>query len=502
MIDKYKRVAAFFLGMLVCGCAIAQPALTTGNVLNAKHGQTVNVPISFTADTDLAVTALQFDLVYDPTWFILSTSATAGSAAQASGHTVQSEEITPGIRRVVVVPSIAAGPDTALSSGLLVNVPFVVNVVTVPPLGTINVRPIQLTNVVMGNSVAAEVSATLGHSIFAVAVVDGDSDGDGVPDVTDAFPEDPTEWADSDNDGIGDNKEANNNAPTAENSSVMASEDAIYTFRSGDFNFVDQDVEDALSSVRVDALPSLGSFLLNGASVNAGQVISAADLNAGALTFTAESDVFGNNYAAFNFSVNDRVTWSAASYTMTINVDPVNDAPIADDQSILTSEETLFTGYLSASDIDSTYLSFEVVSNGGKGVAVVTDAVSGEFTYMPNAGEYGIDTFTFVANDGFVNSEPATVTVDINRLPVANNLSLVTDTGVPINSMLPASDADGDTLTYSIKTNGGLGNAEITDAATGEFTYRPNAIFNGAGWRSRRHRAATRDRRRRGDAGA
>ncbi|MCP4299542.1 MAG: hypothetical protein GY783_03060, partial [Gammaproteobacteria bacterium] len=34
---------------------------------------------------------------------------------------------------------------------------------------------------------------------------DNDSDGDGVPDADDAFPDDPTEWADLDGDGIGDN---------------------------------------------------------------------------------------------------------------------------------------------------------------------------------------------------------------------------------------------------------------------------------------------------------
>ena len=35
-----------------------------------------------------------------------------------------------------------------------------------------------------------------------------DSDGDGEPDITDAFPNDPTETADSDGDGLGDNAEA------------------------------------------------------------------------------------------------------------------------------------------------------------------------------------------------------------------------------------------------------------------------------------------------------
>jgi hypothetical protein len=41
-----------------------------------------------------------------------------------------------------------------------------------------------------------------------------DTDGDGVPDVLDAFPSDPTEWNDFDNDGVGDNGD---NCPTVAN---------------------------------------------------------------------------------------------------------------------------------------------------------------------------------------------------------------------------------------------------------------------------------------------
>ena len=40
---------------------------------------------------------------------------------------------------------------------------------------------------------------------FNEPVPDSDSDGDGIPDDEDAFPNDPGEWADHDGDGIGDN---------------------------------------------------------------------------------------------------------------------------------------------------------------------------------------------------------------------------------------------------------------------------------------------------------
>jgi large repetitive protein len=38
----------------------------------------------------------------------------------------------------------------------------------------------------------------------------------------------------------------------------------------------------------------------------------------------------------------------------------------------------------------------------------------GSFTYTPIAGFSGTDSFTYVANDGFVNSSPATVTITVS----------------------------------------------------------------------------------------
>jgi hypothetical protein len=59
---------------------------------------------------------------------------------------------------------------------------------------------------------------------------------------------------------------------------------------------------------------------------------------------------------------------------------------------------------------------------------------------------------------------------DPNHAPVASNGSTSVTAGASVSGSLVASDADGNTLTYSIVTNGAKGTATITDASTGAFT--------------------------------
>src|SRR5204863_1863821 len=115
--------------------------------------------------------------------------------------------------------------------------------------------------------------------------------------------------------------------------------------------------------------------------------------------------------------------------------------------------------------------------------AAITNAATGAFTYPPAANATGADSFTFKAKDGTVDSTPATVTITItavNDAPVAASGTLTTAEDTPASGTLVATDVDGDSLTYSIVVNGAKGTATITNAATGAFTYTPNADANGA----------------------
>ncbi len=71
-----------------------------------------------------------------------------------------------------------------------------------------------------------------------------------------------------------------------------------------------------------------------------GQVISAVDIAAGNLTFTPAADENGVGYDSFGFRVHDGTAYSAAAYTMTVDVTPVQDLPTAADGTVVTSEDT------------------------------------------------------------------------------------------------------------------------------------------------------------------
>ena len=96
---------------------------------------------------------------------------------------------------------------------------------------------------------------------------------------------------------------------------------------------------------------------------------------------------------------------------MSLTVTAVDDAPVAQDQSAAIDERTVLQGTLVATDVDSTSLSFVVVTGAAHGALVVD--LAGTFTYTPDVHFVGADSFTFRANDGLLDSNVATVTITV-----------------------------------------------------------------------------------------
>jgi hypothetical protein len=96
----------------------------------------------------------------------------------------------------------------------------------------------------------------------------------------------------------------------------------------------------------------------------------------------------------------------------------------------------------------------------------------GTFTYTPNAGYVGSDSFTYKLNDGLADSNIATVTIYVtNSAPVfTSSLSFMIDESIEtgdIVGIVSASDSDGDTVTFA------FAGGSLTDP-TGTFAIDPN----------------------------
>ena len=100
---------------------------------------------------------------------------------------------------------------------------------------------------------------------------------------------------------------------------MTARENQDYTFTAADFNFSDSD-GDPLASVTIKVRPESGALKLDNARVRVDAMVTRAQLDAGSLTYTPQTDQTGTGVAFFYFAVSDGAAESASVYTMTIDI--------------------------------------------------------------------------------------------------------------------------------------------------------------------------------------
>ena len=131
-----------------------------------------------------------------------------------------------------------------------------------------------------------------------------------------------------------------NEPPTAADSRVTAREDTTYNFGADDFNFSDPD-GDALHSVRIISVGGFGGEIRKRptGTIRPPVTVSAADIDAGNLIFVPDTNEQGSRVKSFRFTVADG-SGVSAEYTMTIDVEPVNDPPNSSDKTVTTREDS------------------------------------------------------------------------------------------------------------------------------------------------------------------
>jgi VCBS repeat-containing protein len=179
-------------------------------------------------------------------------------------------------------------------------------------------------------------------------------------------------------------------------------------------------------------------------------------LNAdGTFTYTPNANFNGSD--SFTYKVNDG-TVDGNTATVTITVNPVNDPPVAANDAASTNEDTPVNGTVlpNDSDIDGDMLTVSLVSGPSHGTVILNP--NGTFTYAPALNFNGVDTFTYVANDGSANSNVATVTITVtpvNDNPVCSVTGGITEIWPPNHKLVAVplsggSDVDGDALTIKV----------------------------------------------------
>ncbi len=203
----------------------------------------------------------------------------------------------------------------------------------------------------------------------------------------------------------------------------------------------------------------------------------------GDFEYTPDSDWYGTD--SFTYRVFDGTVYGNTA-TVTITVNPVNDAPVAGDDEYTGVEDIeLVAATILLNDFDVDGDSFEIilVSAPSHG-AMFLDVVTGIFSYQPDVDWSGIDTFTYQLYDGSMYSNIATVTLTIssvNDVPVSEDDEYTTDEDTSLTILISDLlandyDVDGDTLTIQIESVPSFG---IFDILLGEFIYTPNQDWYG-----------------------
>jgi YD repeat-containing protein/VCBS repeat-containing protein len=202
-----------------------------------------------------------------------------------------------------------------------------------------------------------------------------------------------------------------------------------------------------------------------------------AIIEGGAIRYTPSGDFFGNDH--FSYTVSDGQGSSRA--TVTVGVQPVDDAPRAQDDQATTNEDqsVLIAVLANDSDFDAAGLAIDSVSPATHGtVAIVGDSVR----YTPAADHHGADSFSYTLRDGKGRVASASVAISItavNDAPVARDdvVQLLQGNSASFDVRANDSDADGDAL--SVELLAGPTHGALVVQADGSFIYTPAAGFSG-----------------------
>lgn len=208
-------------------------------------------------------------------------------------------------------------------------------------------------------------------------------------------------------------------------------------------------------------------------------------LDNGTITYTPAANY--NGPASFSYQVCDNGTTNGSSDsqcangTVNLNVNPVNDNPVAVDDSATTDEDTpvMIDVIANDTDVDGDTRTLHSVGTASHGSVAI---VGGQAQYSPAPNFNGTDSFTYVVSDGHSGTATGNVNVTINAVndnPVAVNDSATTDEDTPVTVNVVANDTDVDGDTRTLQSVGTASHGSVATVG-GQAQYSPASNFNGS----------------------
>lgn len=218
-----------------------------------------------------------------------------------------------------------------------------------------------------------------------------------------------------------------------------------------------------------------------------------SDVDGDALTLTVGSAANGSltrqadgshRYAPVaNFNGADSISYStsdgklSAAGTIRLTITPVNDAPVAanDSATVLQGQSVSINVLANDSDIDSLATSLRpvVLTQPAHGTVLVN--ANGTISYTPTASYAGTDSFTYATSDGQAQSAAATVSITVTPSAPVNHPPVYTSTpptSITLNGSTPVA---GDSLFQATGTTG-------STAASFTITERGGTYLNEVGY--------------------
>lgn len=249
-------------------------------------------------------------------------------------------------------------------------------------------------------------------------------------------------------------------APVANNDQFTVAEDG---FLMGDVSLNDDEYDGDELSYTLDVGVSHGTLIFN---------------TDGTFTYTPNPNFYGSDH--FTYIVCDEDGHCDAA-TVSIVITPVNDAPIAQDDTYDTTENIAISGNVgdNDTDIDNTHLVFSLTGAPLNGTVVLNS--DGTFTYIPNSGFFGSDSFTYSVCDADGLCDTATVTITVEEggpgMPQAIIDQFTTNEDETLYGDVSTNDISLDGYIYSILLSPTHGIIAMNEDGT--FAYSPEMDYNG-----------------------